>query len=164
MSDGFLHALTILAAIGCGVVGGVFFAFSAFVMRALARLPPAQGIAAMQSINVAAPTPLFMLALFGTGITCAALVVASLFMRDEPFTVFLLVGGALYLVGPVLLTIAYHVPRNDGLARVEPDGADAVSHWNRYLTTWTAWNHVRTATSIAAATALIIALYVQGGV
>jgi hypothetical protein len=50
MSDGFLAALIILAAIGCGVVGDVFFAFSAFVMRALA-----QGIAAMQAINAAAP-------------------------------------------------------------------------------------------------------------
>lgn len=164
MSDAFILPLTMLAAIGCGMVGGVFFTFSTFVMKGLARLPPAQGIVAMQSINITAITPPFMLALFGTALPCAALVVASLFMRDEPFTVFLLVGGALYLVGPVLLTIAYHVPRNDGLARVEPDGADAVSHWNRYLTTWTAWNHVRTAMSVAAATALIIALYVQGGV
>ena len=51
-------------------MGGVFFAFSAFVMQALARLPPAQGIAAMQSINVAAVTPPFMVALFGTALAC----------------------------------------------------------------------------------------------
>lgn len=31
-------------------MGGVFFAFSTFVMDGLRRLPPAQGIAAMQSI------------------------------------------------------------------------------------------------------------------
>jgi uncharacterized membrane protein len=45
--DGFLFALTLFAALGCGVVAGVFFAFSAFVMRALASLPALQGIAAM---------------------------------------------------------------------------------------------------------------------
>jgi uncharacterized membrane protein len=58
--DGFLFALTLFAALGCGVVAGVFFAFSAFVMRALARLPAQQGIAAMQAINVAAVTPVFI--------------------------------------------------------------------------------------------------------
>ena len=35
-------------------------------MSALARLQPAQGIAAMQAINITAINPLFMLALFGT--------------------------------------------------------------------------------------------------
>ncbi len=35
----------------CGLVAGVFFAFSTFVMSGLARLPPADGIRAMQSIN-----------------------------------------------------------------------------------------------------------------
>ena len=44
--DGLLFALTLFAALGCGVVAGVFFAFSAFVMRSLARLPAPQGIAA----------------------------------------------------------------------------------------------------------------------
>jgi uncharacterized membrane protein len=45
-----LVALTVAAAVGCGAVGGVFFAFSGFVMPALRRLPAAQGVAAMQSI------------------------------------------------------------------------------------------------------------------
>ena len=49
---GFTFVLTLLAALGSGLIGGVFFAFSAFVMKALARLRPDQGIAAMQSINV----------------------------------------------------------------------------------------------------------------
>jgi uncharacterized membrane protein len=73
---------------------------------------------------------------------------------------YLLVGSLLYLVGTVLLTIAYHVPRNDALARVEPHSADAESHWVRYLSGWTAWNHVRAAASIAAAATLTIALHV----
>ncbi|MGH8722014.1 MAG: hypothetical protein ACREU4_08520, partial [Burkholderiales bacterium] len=78
--DAAMFALTLLAALGCGLMAGAFFAFSSFVMRALARLPPAQGIAAMQSINVAVIAPLFMLALFGTGLACAVLAVSSVFM------------------------------------------------------------------------------------
>ncbi|MBV9385871.1 MAG: hypothetical protein JOZ78_05520 [Chroococcidiopsidaceae cyanobacterium CP_BM_ER_R8_30] len=44
-----LFILKLLAAIGCGLVAGVFFAFLTFVMNALARLQPKDGIAAMQS-------------------------------------------------------------------------------------------------------------------
>src|SRR5258705_6992637 len=52
MSGRVLTTVTFGTALGAGLVAGVFFAFSSFVMAALARLPPAQAIAAMQSINV----------------------------------------------------------------------------------------------------------------
>jgi uncharacterized membrane protein len=158
--EGFLFALTLLAALGCGMMAGVFFAFSAFVMKALARLPAEQGVAAMQAINVAAVTPAFMAALFGTAGACAALAVSAFFAWDERFAPYLLVGSALYLVGTILLTIAYHVPRNEALAIVEPHSADAESHWSRYLSGWTAWNHVRATAALAAAATLTIALHV----
>ena len=74
MSD-LLVAVTIAAVVGCGLSAGALFAFSSFVMRALARLPAPQGIAAMNSINVVAVTPVFMTALFGTGLLCIALAV-----------------------------------------------------------------------------------------
>ena len=160
MSDRVLFAATLLAALGCGAMGGVFFAFSAFVMKALARLPAEQGVAAMQAINDAAVTPAFMAALFGTAVACGALAVSALFAWDERFAPYLLVGSALYLVGTILLTIAYHVPRNEALARVEPHGADAESHWTRYLSGWTSWNHVRAAAALAAAATFTIALHV----
>jgi len=158
--EAFLFALTLLAALGCGMMAGVFFAFSAFVMKALGRLPAEQGVAAMQAINVAAVTPAFMAALFGTAVVCGALAVSALFAWDGRFAPYLLVGSVLYLVGTILLTIAYHVPRNEALARVEPHCADAESHWTRYLSGWTAWNHVRAAASLVAAAMLTVALYV----
>ncbi len=158
--DSFLFALTLVTALGCGLIAGVFFAFSSFVMKALARLPAAQGVAAMQEINVAAVSFAFMLALFGTAVACAALAVWALLAWHEPFAPYLLASSALYLVGVIVLTIAYHVPRNEALARVEPHRADAESHWTRYLSGWTAWNHVRAAASLAAAATLTIALHV----
>ena len=75
MMNGYLFVLTLLAALGCAMMAGVFFAFSAFVMKALARLPAEQGIGAMQAINVAAVTFAFMTALFGTALACGALAV-----------------------------------------------------------------------------------------
>ena len=62
--------LIIATALGCGLVVGVFFAFSTFIMKALARLPAPQGIVAVQSINIVVINPLFMGALFGTGALC----------------------------------------------------------------------------------------------
>jgi uncharacterized membrane protein len=158
--NSYLFVLTLLAALGCAMMAGVFFAFSAFVMKALARLPEAQGVAAMQAINVAAVTFAFMAVLFGTAVACGALAVWALFAWDERFAPFLLVGSALYLVGTILLTIAYHVPRNEALATLEPHSAEAESHWRRYLSGWIAWNHLRAATALAAAATLTIALHV----
>jgi uncharacterized membrane protein len=160
MMNGYLFVLTLLAALGCAMMAGVFFAFSAFVMKALARLPAEQGVAAMQAINVAAISFAFMAALFGTAVACGALTVWALFAWDERFAPFLLAGSALYLIGTILLTIAYHVPRNEALATLEPHSAEAESHWKRYLSGWTAWNHLRAATALAAAATLTIALHV----
>jgi uncharacterized membrane protein len=158
MIDKALFVLTLLSALGCGLIAGVFFAFSAFVMRALSRLPAAQGIAAMQSINVVAITPLFMAALFGTAAACALLAVFSLSTWHKPGATYLLAGSLLYLVGAILVTIVFNVPRNEALAAVDPAGADGATLWASYVTSWTAWNHVRAAAALAAAALLVMAL------
>ena len=139
--DGFLYMVTLISALGCGVMAGVFFAFSALVMRALGRLPAAQAVAAMQAINAAAISFVFLVVLFGTGVFCVGLDVWSVFVREEPFALHLLVGSALYLVGAILLTIVYHVPRNEALASVEPRDADAENHWIPYHSGWTTVGH-----------------------
>src|SRR5262245_47141884 len=104
MVDRLFFALTLFSALGCGLIAGVFFAFSSFVMNALARLPSAQGIAAMQSINVVVINPLFMTAFLGTAAACALLAVSSLLRWREPGAVYILAGSLLYLVGVILVT------------------------------------------------------------
>jgi uncharacterized membrane protein len=88
-----IFLLTFVSALGSAVVAGIFFAFSTFIMRALARLPPAQGIAAMQSINVAVINRWFFAAFFGTAVCCLVLAVASFFCWQKPGAVYLLIGG-----------------------------------------------------------------------
>jgi hypothetical protein len=70
----------------------------------------------------------------------------------------LLVGGMLYLVGAIGLTIVYHVPLNDALATVDPNSAEGAGRWAGYLEGWTRWNHVRTAAALAAAAAFTVRL------
>ena len=157
MTSRALDLVTLGAAVGGGLNAGVFFAFSTFVMPALSRLPPAQGIAAMQEINVAAINRWFMGALFGTAAACLLLAVASLIAWSEPGARLRLGGCLLYLAGAILVTIAFNVPRNDALASVSPASAEATEVWLRYVPEWTRWNHVRAAASLSAAVMLTIA-------
>jgi uncharacterized membrane protein len=158
--NGGLYAVTLATALGCGLVAGVFFAFSTFVMPALRRLPPEHGIATMQSINKLAVTPAFMTALFGTAVACLGLVAWVVISWGERPAALVLVGGALYLVGTIGVTMARNVPLNDRLATLHLQGADAAGRWDEYVTKWTVWNHLRTAASLAAAATLTIALHV----
>ncbi len=158
--SGVLYAATLATALGCGLIAGVFFAFSTFVMPALKRLPPAHGIGAMQSINELAVTPAFMTALFGTAAACLGLVAWAVISLGERPAALVLAGGALYIVGTIGVTIARNVPLNDKLAKVHPQGAEAAGRWDEYVTKWTAWNHVRTVAALAAAATLTIALHV----
>ena len=153
-----IFILTFASAIGSGLVGGIFFAFSSFVMKALARVPPAQGIAAMQSINVAVINRWFFAVFFGTAACCIILVVTPFFRWSRLGSAYLLIGGLLYLVGTILVTIIGNVPLNDALATINPASADASRIWGNYLKTWTAWNHVRTVAALAAAISFTLAL------
>jgi len=97
--------LTFLAALGCGLVAGIFFAFSSFVMRGLASVPPTQGIAAMQSINVAVLNRWFFAVFFGTAACCLLLAVASFFRWQKP-------GAALFTVGLCRASSPFDLPRS----------------------------------------------------
>lgn len=156
--SGVLYVATTAAALGCGLMAGVFFAFSAFVMDGLARLAAAPGMAAMQSINRAASSPLIMTALFGTALVCAGLAVWALANAGEASVGWLVSGSGLYLVGAIVVTIARNVPMNEGLARVDPERPEAAACWNSYLRRWTAWNHVRGLAALGAAASLTVAL------
>lgn len=151
-------ALKLFSVLGCGLMAGVFFAFSSFVMNALARLQPTQGIAAMQSINITVINPLFMAPFLGTAAACIFFLITSLFKWQQPGAVYLLLGSLLYLIGTFGVTVIFNVPLNEALATVEPSSADGLKLWSSYLTNWTLWNHVRTAFSLAATVFFTIGL------
>ena len=156
--DGWLGALTFATALGCGLVAGVFFAFSTFVMPALARLPAAQGIAAMQSINVAVINPMFLGVFLGTAGVCALVVAGAVMRWGRAGGAYLIAGGLLYVLGTFGVTILCNVPLNNVLARLQPTDPDAAARWAEYLSRWTAWNHVRTVAALAAVGSFALAL------
>ncbi len=156
MLERAIFILTFAAAIGSGVVGGIFYAFSSFVMAALGSLPSAQGAGAMKAINVTVINPVFMLAFMGTAVLCLVLTGGSLIWWGRPGGMLMLAASLLYLLGCFGVTMLFNVPLNNQLATVAP--AQEAALWSRYLDVWTAWNHVRTLASILSAILFIAAL------
>ncbi len=157
MSSTFVNTMVLFSALGSALVAGVFFAFSTFIMKALGRLQPEQGIAAMQANNVTVLNPWFFTVFFGTGVGCIFLAIFALLNWSGPVAIHLAVGSMLYIVGSIVVTMAFNVPLNNALARADANHPDSVSLWRHYLHRWTFWNHVRTAGSLAAATLLVLA-------
>jgi uncharacterized membrane protein len=158
-----MHALTNAllwcSAIGCGLMAGVYFSFSAFIMAALARIKPPAGIAAMNAINTVILKSSFMPLFLGTTVTSAVLALIPVFHWDATAAPAMLVGGILYVVGMFIVTMIFNVPLNNALARVaDPASGAATSLWQTHLRDWTRWNHVRTFASLGAAVSFTYAL------
>jgi len=163
MTDGLFLALRMAAALGCGLMAGLFFAFSIAVMGGLARIQPAEGIAAMQSINRVILNPLFAIAFFGTAAVCLVLFVGSAWTLRHPGALYEAAGAALYLLGCIVVTLVFNVPLNEELAAVQPTSSEGADVWRRYLATWTLWNHFRAAACLAAAGLITVAIHLQRG-
>jgi uncharacterized membrane protein len=152
--------LTTIAAIGSAALGGLFYAFSTFVMRGLNRTEPVDAITAMRGINAEAQANAPFLVMFlGSALLAIAVGVAAVVTRmEQPGSWYLLVG-AVFGVLAVVVTMAFNVPLNNHLDGVDPVGlsaADAAREWSAYFSTWTAWNHVRTATGFIGALLMMI--------
>lgn len=137
-------ALAIALIVGSGLMAGVFFAFSTFVMKALAQLPAAQGVAAMQRINVVVLNPMFLGCFMGAAALGLLAIGLAVFDWRGAVSAWMVAAGLLYVLGCFGVTMAFNVPRNERLARLESDSREAAEYWPHYVREWTFWNHVRT--------------------
>jgi uncharacterized membrane protein len=158
MISHIVFLLVFAAAIGCGLVAGIFFAFSSFVMAALGRLPSDHGIAAMNAINVTVINPIFFLAFFGTAALCLAASAGMAMRWTATGGTLVLLASVIYLIGCIGVTMGRNVPLNNALAAVPLGTPEAAALWTRYLSDWTFWNTVRTAASALSAVLFTIAL------
>lgn len=148
-----LTALVIASAIATALIGGVFFAFSVFVMRALAEQPSAQGVAAMQRINVTVIHLLFLGPFLGAVPLLAAAAVVA-WAAGQMLAAGWLIGALIvYTLGSVAVTLRCNVPRNDRLAALQASSTEAAAYWPVYVREWLLWNHLRCAASLVAAAA-----------
>ena len=152
-----LRTLLWFCALGCGLMAGVYFAFSAFVMTALARADHA-GVTAMNSINVVILRSAFMPLFFGTTLACAALAVIGFMNLADGRSVYFIGGGLVYVLGMFGVTMLFNVPLNNALLAVTAETRTGTAIWQNYLRRWTRWNHVRTLSGVAASAVFMFAL------
>lgn len=152
----FLCQFSILA---FAIIGGVFLAFSDFIMRSLDRANAPDGIDVMQVINREVFKyvfiPLFL------GMTAVSLIIvgyAYINLTGMAATL-IIIGAGVYLVGAFGVTVVFNVPMNKRLAALAYTSDAALSYWkDTYLPNWTFWNSVRTIASVAAAGCLLSGL------
>ena len=156
--DSILY-ISVFAAVGSGLMGGLLFAFSNFVMKALLEQPPASAIRTMQAINLTIVNPLFLSVFLGTALAAAILAVTALLRLSTQGMPLLLAGAALFLLGTFGVTMIFNVPLNNQLAVQDPNTAAAAQFWLAYVSKWMMWNHVRTVASLAATVCLILAIH-----
>jgi uncharacterized membrane protein len=156
-----LIVLTSIAAIASAAAGGMMYVFSTFVMRGLDRTGPIAAITAMRGINAEANSNgAFLLAYFSATILAIALGIVAIVQLRQPGSWWLLAGAVFGILGAIV-TMAFNVPLNNHLDGVDPAGlsvADAARVWHAYFSPWTAWNHVRSATSIIGAALMLVGL------
>jgi uncharacterized membrane protein len=151
MSKTVVTGLLWFSAIGCGVMAGLYFAFSAFILQAFDRLGSGPATQAMNAINVQIVRSLFLPLFLATTIAGLALAAIGGTGRDEPGAIAMLAGGAIYTIGMFGVTMAFNVPLNNALAQ-------DTALWPHYLRRWAAWNHVRTLASTSASAVFILAI------
>ena len=148
MSSTLVTVLLWTAALSSGLMAGIYFTFSGFIMQAFSKIDEAHAIAAMNSINKVIVRSLFLPLFFGSSIVSLLLIVVAFVYWDEAGALLTLIAGAVYFFGMFVCTMLFNVPLNNSLAELEKNGDNAHKVWSHYLKVWTNWNHLRTVCSL----------------
>ena len=150
MSSTLITVILWFAAVGAGLMAGVYFAFSAFIMRSFDSLNAENAVDSMNAVNDIILRSWFMPFFFGTSLLYLVLALQICFHWNNPNALLLLINGLIYFVGMFLCTIFFNVPLNKRLAMAKENNSDLDQVWSNYYKYWTRWNHLRTVSSLIA--------------
>ena len=144
-------------ALWSAVIGGVFSAFSEFVMSGLLRTAPAGGIEAMQHITRTVIKTQFVAGILSIALFSVLFALYSTTIFEGAALVTLILAPIVYLPTVFFMTIFGNVPMNNKLERLNHKTFEAETYWIDYGRDWTRLNHIRTLGSILTAGLYIIA-------
>lgn len=154
------HVLAVgLAIIATGLVAGVILAFSDFVMKSLALIPPEAGSEAMQVINRKVYGSIFIALLIGMSVYSVLLGGYAFLRLEGSAATWIIAGSTIYLIGTFLVTVVFNVPMNQKLDVMDHTALSTANYWATYLKNWTFWNHVRTMAPTAAMVCFLVSFY-----
>lgn len=144
-------------ALWSAVIGGVFSAFSEFVMSGLLRTAPAGGIEAMQHINRTVIKTQFVAGILSIAVFSVLFAIYSMTIFEGSALVTLILAPIVYLPSVFLMTMFGNVPMNNRLERLDHKTFEAETYWIEYGREWTRLNHIRALGSVLTAGLYLIA-------
>lgn len=149
-------ALAQISILAYAALGGVFLAFSDFIMRALAKTSGTGGVEAMQVINREVFHWVFMVLFIGMAPVSLLLGTYGAIWLGGTAGVLMTLAALAYLLGCFGVTVGRNVPMNEALAGMDLTDAATGTYWTgTYLPRWTIWNSVRTVACFASAALLL---------
>lgn len=147
------------AVLAYALIGGVFLAFSDFIMRSLAITGGHGGVEAMQVINREVFRWVFMALFLGMAGVSVIIAGYGAFSIAGPVGTLMTLSALVYLVGCFSVTVFFNVPMNETLARMEMSSEVTRDYWlQTYIPLWTFWNSVRTIACAVSAALLLFGL------
>lgn len=144
-------------ALWSAVIGGVFSAFSEFIMAGLLRARPSAGIQAMQEINKTVIRTQFVAGIMLIPVLSVAVAVYGANHLEGAARIALIAAPAIYIPSVFLMTMIGNVPMNNRLESLDPESAEAAAYWQVYGRRWTRLNHFRSLGSILTALVYLVA-------
>jgi uncharacterized membrane protein len=142
-----------------GIVSGIFFAFSDFIMKSLATIPPASAVDAMTEINRKVYRSIFIVGIWSVALLSAVLIYAGALHTHSPASTWLIAGGAIYIAGVIAVSFLFNIPMNHKLESAASSSTQSPNYWNSYRTNWTRWNHVRSGSAATSTLCFLVAIY-----
>ena len=148
MSESQFIAVVWFAAISTGLMAGIYFAFSTFIMQSFASIESVHSLTAMNSINKTIVRSPFIVVFFGSTIAAVILVVSTLIQPVGNSVGLVLFAGVIFFLGNFVCTAVFNIPLNNSLVNLDPQSGESIQVWKQYVKSWSNWNHVRAATSL----------------
>ena len=152
--------MLILLIVMTGLMGGIYFTFSVFVMKALNQLPPLQAGEAMNKINDVIINTLFLPVFFISTLWHAGLIVWCFADWKNPQSTIMITAALLYIVGMFGVTVFGNVPLNNKLkfSIDKKDEQSLIQSWKEYYQPWARLNHLRMTSCIFSCALLTLAI------
>ncbi len=141
-----------------GIMAGVYFSFSVFVMKALAELPEQEGARAMNKINDVIVNTLFLPLFFISSLWHLGLAVWAIAHWQGAQSLLLIASAILYIGGMFAITAFGNVPLNNRLKESSNNPKELANCWRKYLRSWHGLNHIRSVSCIFSLSLMVIAV------
>ena len=159
----FLDISLIFSILSCSLVTGFIFTYAIVVLPGFSKLDDKEYIRAFQVTDevIQNNQPLFMLTWIGSIISVLGAILASILSPELAKTWFVVLIGAVYLIGVQGITITIHLPMNNHIKDLNLDELDDQTLSKERLkleTKWNYFNNIRTGVGFFVSLSLLLIL------